>query len=937
MKRRLALLAGLGCAAQLFASPVWGEEPEKVAQAEEAEQKPPDPTADPDAAADPAAEKPADEPAAPAKPVTKAPAAPSGIEEIVVKGAESESASDFEKADSVTGFGAEDLAALGAQDIADLAAFTPNLEIVTAGATTPTFFIRGVGLNDFNPNSTGAVAIYQDDIPINAPAMQLSTLFDAEAVNVLRGPQGTGLARNASAGAIKLYSKKPTGEFGGYLRSEFGNYDLRDFEGAVEAPLYQDMLALRTAFRFTQRDGTMFNRCGNAPAMADRTPAPVFFGPGQSPNDAPWSICGEPVLSTIFEPNTVSSIPEGLPSWLNDVNNWAARGTLLFQPTLDMSWLINAHGSMRDEWSRVGQSIGTNGIYCTDPTVTVCNRFSPSRVEGLLGGDQGRSNPPAYVVREIREARLKQAPCLATGSCTFQQLNQANIAVANQLIDLDSEPWAGDFELCSTTQITLPGTPYFDPTNPNLNRDPTGTRCKPSRGKTKNNTFGGYLQGNIALPGGLTLTSATGYDHYNRFAHVDLDFSPEQLFEIQTDDYGWNASQSLQLSGELGDEGSVRWDIGGWLLREVIDVHAITDLTDFAVTQLFRSYTQDLWSSAGFLSLAFDFWDDFTLDGGFRYNWEQKNLDFLVQDSLNNSRPANLSEGWVAPTGTIRLTYRFREDTHAFWKYTRGWKPGTYNATASPVTGVTTAEPETIDAFETGLRGSWFEGRLGLDTSFFYYAYQDYQIFTAQQFSPGNPEFVIINANNAQVYGAEVDAIARPWPGAFANVRFGWLQTEFLDFVQLQQEETTCGGRLCTVNRLVNNTGNPLLNSPQFKVSLTGEQTIPLGRYGSLTARYDGVWTDTTYYDATAGLGLPNNQNLHPLPAGVTAQGPYWIHNLRLGYRLPGGRIEVAGWVRNLMNQSYKTFAFDASTFNKTSIYFVGDPRTFGGTLTVSF
>ena len=72
MKHRLALLAGLGCAALLFASPVWGEEPEQVAQAKDAEQKPPEPAADPDPAADPAPEKPAAEPAAPAKPVTKA-------------------------------------------------------------------------------------------------------------------------------------------------------------------------------------------------------------------------------------------------------------------------------------------------------------------------------------------------------------------------------------------------------------------------------------------------------------------------------------------------------------------------------------------------------------------------------------------------------------------------------------------------------------------------------------------------------------------------------------------------------------------------------------------------------------------------------------------------------------------------------------------------
>ena len=238
----------------------------------------------------------AQEPADPAQPAEPTAPPDSGIEEIVVLGAESEAVSDFEAADSVVGFGAEDLAALGAQDVADLAAFTPNLEIVTSGATTPTFFIRGVGLNDFNANSTGAVAIYQDDVAINAPALQLGTLFDVEAVNVLRGPQGTGLARNASAGAIKIYSRKPTGEFGAFLRSEFGNLQFRDFEGAIEAPIYEDLLAARFAFRYSERDGTMKNRCGSAPPLSERVPVPVsneLTRIGKRRDDPPWSQCGE--------------------------------------------------------------------------------------------------------------------------------------------------------------------------------------------------------------------------------------------------------------------------------------------------------------------------------------------------------------------------------------------------------------------------------------------------------------------------------------------------------------------------------------------------------------------------------------------------------------------------------------------------------------------
>jgi iron complex outermembrane receptor protein len=236
------------------------------------------------------------------------------------------------------------------------------------------------------------------------------------------------------------------------------------------------------------------------------------------------------------------------------------------------------------------------------------------------------------------------------------------------------------------------------------------------------------------------------------------------------------------------------------------------------------------------------------------------------------------------------------------------------------------------------MRGSWLEGRLGLDFSIFYYNYEDYQLFTTVQFQGGQPEFVILNADRAEVYGAEIDAVARPWLGAFLNVRFGWLESQFLDFVQTQQAERFVPGIGTTaVLREIDNTGNPLLNSPRFKVSLSAEQTIPLGRFGSLSARYDGTWTDTTYYDATEGAGIPNSDNVTFLPDDTIAQQPFWLHNLRLGYRPPQGGIEIAAWVRNLTNEPYKTFAFDASTFTRTTIYFVGDPRTIGGSLTVNF
>ena len=196
---------------------------------------------------------------------------------------------------------------------------------------------------------------------------------------------------------------------------------------------------------------------------------------------------------------------------------------------------------------------------------------------------------------------------------------------------------------------------------------------------------------------------------------------------------------------------------------------------------------------------------------------------------------------------------------------------------------------------------------------------------------------MIINASNARVFGSEIDLKLRPLPGTFVNIRFSWLESEFIDFVQIQLSQLTIGNDFTLIKKEIQNSGHRLLNSPQFKVSVTAEQTVPLGRYGSLTARYDGAWTDTTYYDGTEGRGIPNSDNELFLPEDTIAQKAFWLHNLRLGYLTPDGSIELAAFVRNLLNEKYDSYSFDGSTFQGTTIHFVGDPRTYGGTLTVSF
>ena len=143
-----------------------------------------------------------------------------GIEEMVVVG--SGTAAIFESQEvSTISFDAEYLEAIGAKDLGDIAQFTPNLEIRTPfAASNPTLFIRGVGLRDFNANSSSSVAVYNDEVYMNSPAAQLAQLFDVGDIGVLRGPQALEYGRNASAGTIRVIARQTHGHAGRLLRRD---------------------------------------------------------------------------------------------------------------------------------------------------------------------------------------------------------------------------------------------------------------------------------------------------------------------------------------------------------------------------------------------------------------------------------------------------------------------------------------------------------------------------------------------------------------------------------------------------------------------------------------------------------------------------------------------------------------------------------------------
>lgn len=168
---------------------------------------------------------------------------------------------------SVTAFDADSLNRLGVEDSTDLAAFTPGLNIGTpvGEGNNPSITLRGVGLNDFNDNNEGPVAVYTDEVYIAALPGLTFQLFDTERVEVLRGPQGTLYGRNATGGLIHFIANKPTEEFEAYGNLTVGSYGQVDVETAVSGP-FSDTVRGRLAAKISSADPYVENRGPGADA-----------------------------------------------------------------------------------------------------------------------------------------------------------------------------------------------------------------------------------------------------------------------------------------------------------------------------------------------------------------------------------------------------------------------------------------------------------------------------------------------------------------------------------------------------------------------------------------------------------------------------------------------------------------------------------------------
>jgi iron complex outermembrane recepter protein len=208
-----------------------------------------------------------------------------GIQQVTVtarRRAESEQSVPL----SVTAIPGKQLEEFNIESLGDLQHSVPSMSMFGPFRDTPIVSIRGQG--GYTPGGIPSVIMYSNEVPTPTSAQAGSPggalggdglFLDLASIQVLKGPQGTLFGRNTTGGAVLLESKRPDDDFGGHLQVTAGDYNDKEVDAVLNAPVIEHKLLVRVAVNMQDRDGfTETMSTPSAPGGTDLDNAKHFAG-----------------------------------------------------------------------------------------------------------------------------------------------------------------------------------------------------------------------------------------------------------------------------------------------------------------------------------------------------------------------------------------------------------------------------------------------------------------------------------------------------------------------------------------------------------------------------------------------------------------------------------------------------------------------------------
>src|SRR5882757_1605423 len=444
----------------------------------------------------------------------------------------------------------------------------------------------------------------------------------------------------------------------------------------------------------------------------------------------------------------------------------------------------------------------------------------------------------------------------------------------------------------------------------------------------------------LAVSSDLTITSISSYDIGRQDLQQAADGSPLNILDIDWQSHFRQYSEELRANYQTKRFNLVGGVYYGWdqtTTDNTFDIgSAIAPGVDGG---FFQNYRQRRRSTAVFLQGDLNITDRLVFTLGARYTEDRVTYDdgfanlFLggvdtPHTPLATTVPCpglpgtcaydpnarfSLHGSNDAPTGRAALSYTFDNGLLSYVSYNRGYRSGAINGGGyTSSSGITYIKPETVNAYEIGLKGRALDKKLTFAAAAFYYDYDNQQL---QDTRPG-PVAFLVNAPKSKIYGVESEATWKIIPALMLRASFGYLHATYSE-LSLQGTDLA---------------GNTLPFAPTWTALAGLDWNIVSVGGGQLTfspsANYVSRQFFSPFNDANAVGSPQDNTELQ--------QGAYTKVQASLSWTRD--KLQVRAWSDNLFNREVYSYGLDLRGAGVPYNFLVpSTPRTYGLNVRYSF
>ena len=839
------------------------------------------------------------------------PSQPREIEEIIVT-AERREQSVQDVSQSLSVFSLDELSSGNLQDAYDLQLKVPGF-VATGGL--PAITLRGLGQDSdvLGPGIDPGFQLHINDIYVSQLAVALLGFNDLERVEVLPGPQGTLFGRNSTGGSMNLHTKRPT--LGAWEVSgdvDWSRYDNVRVGLALNVPLVDERLAARLFYR--REWPSEVNKLRGANGFKQNTTNNALSGGHYFRSTLRWTP-SDAITTDLILAYSIDKDDGGSPRPLEPFPAFSPGQRAVF-----FGGVNPAGATPNSESVRTIRS----------------NRRQTQRYETFWGQAIAEIEIPSHVIK--LNANYQFWDYAIDRDQDFTDVD------AQRLVLLDKhKTWTGEVSIVSDYAGRfnwLFGANYQDDNAPNTDVPIWNFQEKTELAQfAVFDAFAGFspfsadAQNVCAGP----CVFAPG-DQQRPFIRFKSDVRTETGGVFL--DGGVDLTETLHIqAGARYSFTSRRMDDTGFLdiLVEPFDVVTdgfcndalgIADPVLFAKENCFNFVVAPLILQPQVAGLTTN-----TLDAGnvaFLVPWKGNRNQFTL-----NADPVVKDENWDSVTGHAKLEWRPAEGQLFYASYSRGERHGGFNFFSPD-----SFPSEEINAYEVGAKNTLLDGRLLLNSTFFYYDLKNRFITETV-----NNVTQTTTAPGAEIFGVELQWMFSPIERVQISGNVGWLDAEISkDFVTQDNSVSRANpngfcptkvypntpgslfaglpavgdnhgpGLTCDGALPQNLNGNQLPRSPEWTFSSSAQYTFELAR-GTLTPRIDFAFRDDV--------------NFRQFENPLDEQKAYTRTDVRLRLDLTDAPLWIEAYAQNLEDRR-KVKTQVENQLNWPRYYWLAAPLTFG-------